>query len=258
MNNKILDQIKAIVGIESCGYFEDNNRTIIVKLKPQIPIFTTDDNVQIYDGDEYFPVYYSERWEKNFTYIAHYGMHLAADAKRFSTAKARDNYIFEQKKIELTAEALRRYPVGCIINQFPAYNYGVKTWTILHNTVDVSRNNPTNKDRINVTIGGIGVYNSDIGIWAPIVEPERKYLDASELVKGEIYVDEKQSEIRIVRLKSVSKECISLYSQLCLLNNKFYNGGGYPTSLIYPATIEQKQQLIKAEIEHDFFYELIK
>ena len=70
-------------------------------------------------------------------------------------------------KEELLAEAKRRYPVGCKVNQKNAYKGFGNIYTINSNNVN---SEVDGEGHINITIDDCGVYNSKNGKWAEIIE----------------------------------------------------------------------------------------
>ena len=93
-------------------------------------------------------------------------------------------------------------------------------------------------------------------------EEKAKSLKTEELVDGNIYVDTKGlCPNRIIRFKQVRSDYgIDLYSQLMthLDNHLVMDTKQYCLSVLKPATLEEKQTLIRAEINHGYFHELIK
>lgn len=93
-----------------------------------------------------------------------------------------------------------------------------------------------------------------------IAHQKPKSFKPEELVDGKIYVDETPRDglPRIFRFKELKNQGGMFYSQvlpdfryLDAATNYHFNG-----STIRPATLAEKQTLVKAEVEHGYFHEL--
>ncbi len=71
-------------------------------------------------------------------------------------------------KEELIAEAKRRYPIGCVIDQVPAYGCGNKLKITTHENPSLIHGS--------FSIGGIGVYEPLTKKWAEIVSYPKNYI----------------------------------------------------------------------------------
>lgn len=74
----------------------------------KMPIFTSEDGVDIYEGDKYY--YVSESGKGVYTLITKNEKPLSGNGKRFSTKKAAENYIYNSEK---------RFSINDVIDAIP-------------------------------------------------------------------------------------------------------------------------------------------
>lgn len=167
-------------------------------------------------------------------------------------------YAIEQELIE---EAKQRYPIG---TTFIASNTSKKC--VIRNTKFESGYedgvlciNELESDGSMSETDGIFHCVYDRGKWAEIVEVE--------LVEGDIYCSVEGGNSWIFRHKHTrlyTKErtdcdCYSVISfQSVFTQDDWICSRAMGARELYPATTEQKQKLIKAEVEHGFFWEIEK
>ena len=232
-------------GETGCIYTGGRWAKIITPAKK--PLFITEDGVKMYGGEQYW--FFSTKWVDPRPILSIAQSCDFSDCNiRFSTLKAAQDWTAlqkqKQKEAELIKEAEKRgFVMGA--KHTGTGDLGLGYYFTVDNDLHF-----TNGKLFGGKTGCI--YNGKE--WAT-VQPRPICLKPEELVEGEIYVDAKGEDDRIVRFKDVSMGYVRLYSQL-LRSGKFYLGGGYPAGTIRPATLEEKQKLVKAEVNNGFFYKL--
>jgi hypothetical protein len=93
MNTQLINQIKELPGVKEVTLVND---MAVVVFEPRKPVLTTDDGVDIFDGDIYWIV--DKITYRSNTIKAIAGMSLNLDCYRFSTPESAKKWIDEQKK----------------------------------------------------------------------------------------------------------------------------------------------------------------
>ena len=93
MNTQLINQIKALKGVKEVTLI---NEMAVVVFEPRKPVLTTDDGVDLFDGDIYFIV--NKITNERSQIMAKKDVILSADIIRFSTPESAQKWIDEQKK----------------------------------------------------------------------------------------------------------------------------------------------------------------
>ena len=93
MNTQLINQIKALKGVKEVTPV---NGMAVVVFEPRKPIFTTNDGVDVFDGDMYWFV--DKTTNSIYINLATTGMAFNSAYLRFSTSKSAQKWIDEHKK----------------------------------------------------------------------------------------------------------------------------------------------------------------
>ena len=230
-------------GESGCIY--NGGRWAKIIMPARKPLFVTEDGVNIYDGTPHYSVYVKSLMLADNGCAQRNRSASSASWKTFSTRKAAEDWIALQKQKQKEADLIREAEKRGLIDG-AKYKWDNNRWIHL----------PERIIKYPLYVNGKGdlcdfmsnIISKD-GEW-PTVITEPKSLKPEELVEGEIYfADAKDGS------------CSSIFRHK--YNN--LNDGGYmktDTSHVYkfqpirPATLEEKQKLVKAEVNNGFFYKL--
>ena len=220
------------------------------------PLFVTEDGVKMYGGEQYWFIH-KRMMPCIISEFVVRDERRNDDYYRFSTRKAAEDWIASQKQKQKEADLIReaekrgftKYPHRWDSNaeRMPCVGFEYRV-----NWLD-------GIDNIHDTGSANIIWRSDRG-WATIIKSEEKpkSLKPEELVEGEIYVDtEGIQSPRIIRFMRIFDDIrIDIYSQI--MSTSRYEGltSGYRFDFLRPATLEEKQKLVKAEVNNGFFYKL--
>ena len=95
MNTQLINQIKALKGVKEVTHV---NGMAVVVFEPRKPIFTTNDGVDVFNGDMYWFV--DKTTNSIYINLATTGMAFNSAYLRFSTPESAQKWINEQKKLK--------------------------------------------------------------------------------------------------------------------------------------------------------------
>lgn len=206
----------------------------------RMPLFITEDGVKIFKNDN---AYYSDGI--NVFRATCFGVQDISMYKWFSTLKAAEDWIASRKQKQKEAELIKGAEKRGLIDG-AKYKWDNNRWIHLPERIIKYPLYVNSKGDLCDFMSNIISAN---GEW-PTVITEPKSLKPEDLVEGEIYfADAKDGS------------CSSIFRHK--YNN--LNDGGYmktDTSHVYkfqpirPATLLEKQKLVKAEVNNGFFYKL--
>ena len=248
MNTGIISQIQKITGVKTVE--PAGKDMAVVVFEGQKPLFMTEDGIETFDGEKYWFVNKNSKDPIALSSVAQ-SFDLVDSNIRFSTLKAAEDWIASRKQKQKEAELIkgaekRGFVMGA--KHTGTGDLGVGYYF----TID---------DDLHFTNGRLYggkngcIYNGKE--WAT-VESKPKSLKPEELVEGEIYVDtEGIQSPRIIRFMRIFDDIgIDIYSQI--MSTSRYEGltSGYRFDFLRPATLEEKQKLVKAEVSNGFYYGL--
>jgi len=247
MRHKILEQLKKIEGIKTVELAGNNMAVVVFEEKKEKSVSVT------IDGAENFKqqIYYIVNKYLDIVQMPTYFGPEFPDYKSFSTFEEAQKYVDKQKGDLLIKEAEERGflkyehkwkdgPVKPVCSSLDYIELIYGQYIIASSNFDV-------------------IWTSKLG-WAEIVKPEKpKSLRLEDLVDGEIYANITETlGLRITRVKGNSgNKVLRLYSEYIVRSGDFLSQvDGYCFDFIRPATLEEKQKLVRAEVEHGFFFNL--
>ena len=220
-----------------CIYYRGKWAEIIPEKKK--PIFTTEDGVDVFEGDSYYFISYFGSVVPSEAHVTN----LTDGTKRFSTQQAAQDWIEKQKPALLEADLIKEAKERGLIDGATYLSPKNKFTREVKYPLSLTQDKDGLRDaKANLIFWG--------GEWGVVIPTTLKSLKPEELVEGEIYFAEENSE-------AISSIFRHKYSNLN--KDSFYEGDRLVVVLsqqIRPATLLEKQKLITTEISHNYFHEL--
>jgi len=242
MNTKIIDQIRSIGGVKTVEPAGKDMAVVVFEAQKKKPIFVTEDGVECLENtDTCFWLDLKDNRIGRQPFV-HEGMSIHKNFKYFSTKQAAEAYIAEHKIIK---EAISRGFVDGAKYMSPNGAFMRTVKYPLH---------------VNLLRGGFEIGDADTNFifyenWGKVIIS----LKPEELVDGEIYVDEyKPNRMNIFRATGRSNSNTTATHSIFNNERDEYCGAGYLHfgDTLRPATLLEKQKLVRAEVANNFFYKL--
>lgn len=242
MNTGIISQIQKITGVKTVE--PAGKDMAVVVFEGQKPLFMTEDGIETFDGEKYWFVNKNSKDPIALSSVAQ-SFDLVDSNIRFSTLKAAEDWIASRKQKQKEAELIKGAEKRGLIDG-AKYKWDNNRWIHLPERIIKYPLYVNSKGDLCDFMSNIISTN---GEW-PTVITEPKSLKPEDLVEGQIYFAE-----------SKCHSCSSIFRHK--YNN--LNSGGYintSVSRVYefqpirPATLEEKQKLVKAEVNNDFYFGL--
>ena len=233
-------------GEEGCIY--NGGRWAKIIMPARKPLFITEDGVKMYGGEQYW--FFSMKWVDPRPISSRAQACDLSDCNiRFSTLNAAEYWIAsqkqKQKEADLIREAERRgFVMGVKHTETGDLGLGY------YFTID---------DDLHFTNGKLYggkngcIYNGKE--WAT-VELKPKSLKPEDLVEGEIYFDDDGENSSIFRFKTINGYAYPLFYSRIFDGEYIVGWWCIRYNFLRPATLEEKQKLVKAEVNNGFFYKL--